>query len=130
MGTFRARGAGGVELELDDLDLSTPRGELLAAQIRKGDLVVLTDDGQLGGEAQIDEFLGVSVASEDLSDPDAVPDGNVAAVIDWVRGATAGADPADGWEDRAQRALDAEHAGKDRSSLVEKLEEILSDPDA
>lgn len=173
MATFHARGAGGAEFEFDELDPTTQRGELLAGQIHKGDLVVLDKKGgealkQEKVDAMLEPFglsgggsvtgdpviegpgpavpidgadldrpqLGDAIPIGDALTPDdeeAVPDGSVDDVIDWVRGAPAGDDPVDGWEDRAQRALDVEFAGKGRKGIVGKLEEILAaaaEPDA
>lgn len=45
-----------------------------------------------------------------------VPEGTVAAVMDWVGDS----------KERAEAALKAEKAGKDRASLITKLEEILN----
>lgn len=57
-----------------------------------------------------------------------VPDGTVDDVLGWVHGGPEPeGDPADGWEDRAAAALEAEHAKGDkaRSTLVERLTSIL-----
>jgi hypothetical protein len=51
-------------------------------------------------------------------DPDAVPEGTIPEVIDWVAGG----------KDRAQRALDAELAKGDkaRSTLVDQLKQLAA----
>jgi hypothetical protein len=60
-------------------------------------------------------------------DPDTVPDGTIADVVAWVRGAPEDEPAADGWEVRAQRAFDAETAaGHPRSTLVDLLAEYVT----
>lgn len=55
------------------------------------------------------------VPQEQADDGSDVPDGTVQEVLDWV-----GDDP-----ERAQRALDVERSGQNRSSLVAELEKRL-----
>lgn len=131
-GTFRARGAGGTEFVFDELDPSSIRGEVLAGQIRRGDLVVIDDAGHvLGGAEQIEAFLAsgepVAVETEPGEEPSDVPTGKIEDVIDWVRGGPVDSEPTEGWADRAAQALDVEEAKGDkaRTGLVEKLGVIL-----
>lgn len=58
-----------------------------------------------------------------------VPKGNVDDIVAWVRGSAPDEEPAEGWDERAQEALDAELAGKDRPSLVKQLKAVLAPPD-
>lgn len=59
-------------------------------------------------------------------DPSAVPAGSVDDVTAWVRGADTDDAPADGWQDRARQALDAEQASaKPRKGLVALLEGLV-----
>lgn len=58
--------------------------------------------------------------------------GNVEAVLAWVHGTTVDGDPndapAEGWQDRALLALDAEHArDKPRAGVIAPLERALAD---
>ncbi len=112
--TLRVRGAGGVEFDLDVPEDGTEARRNFDAHVASGFLTVLdapaTDTGAAGPER----------------DPDAVPDGSVADVTVWVRGAADDEPPADGWQDRARLAYDAEQARpKPRTGLVRLLEGLL-----
>lgn len=109
------RGAGGVVWPMDlPRDGSFAR-ERFDEQVAKGELQFVGQDPR------------ASAAPEPAADPDEIPH-KVDDVVDWVRGGPEGSDPADGWPDRAQRALDAETAKGDkaRPTLVEKLEDIVA----
>lgn len=70
--------------------------------------------------------------SKPPADPNAVPSGSIDDDVDWVRGGPAGTEATDGWRERAQQALEAEQAKGDRArkTLVDRLEEILTSPEA
>ncbi len=54
--------------------------------------------------------------AKESADDEAVPDGTIAEVLEWV----------DGDKGRAATALDAERSGKERSTLIEQLEDITN----
>lgn len=84
----------------------------LHTQVRRGDLKSV-------------EIDGAGQTTPETPDPDAVPDGNIDEVVAWVRGAPDHEDPADGWDQRARLALDAEiGADKPRSTLLDLLEPL------
>jgi len=82
------------------------------------------DSGQVVDGGLADYLLATGSPVESLDepeppvDPDAVPDGTIAQVLDWV-----GNDPA-----RAARALEAERArdAADRTTLVAALEKLTA----
>jgi hypothetical protein len=71
--TFHVRGAGGAEFEFDELDPTTARGENLAGQIHKGDLVVLDKKGgQPIAADKVEEMLapfGLTPGGNVVGDP-------------------------------------------------------------
>lgn len=109
--TVRVRYEGGSESFLDIPDAGTMARSQFDDAVAKGRIVILDDD----------ETTEPAV----VVDPDAVPDGAITAVVDWVRGAPEDTTPADGWVERAQRALDVEVAGKNRTSLVKLLTTLV-----
>lgn len=117
-GTVRVRGEGGAESVVDVPPPGTHRREVFDEFVAKGILVVLDDPTS----ADTPERPAPA-------DPDAVPDGTIGEVVDWVRGAPEGEDPADGWSVRAGLALEAEAAKPEpRKTLVKLLTEVLSAP--
>lgn len=107
--TITVQGEGGAVFDLDVPAAGTGPRELLDAQIADGRLLVL---------AETEPAPAV--------DPGAVPDGNITAVVDWVRGAPDGEDPTDGYQERAAQALEAEqNSAKPRGSLVDALTLIV-----
>lgn len=91
--------------------IDIPRGEPVPADVSAEDRDRLL---RLGHVAELDEPAEATVPAG--PDPDAVPDGTIAVVLDWV-----GDDP-----EKAQRALDVEEAKGDRarSTLVADLSAI------
>ena len=88
-------------------DLPLPSG--IADRVDRGHLRLVNADGS-----------EITAEPEPIVDPDAVPDGTVAAVLGWV-----GDD-----RERAARALEAENAtDKPRTTLVGALEALATEPD-
>ena len=74
------------------------------------------------------ELVDESAGSDDDED---VPTGSIAEVLAWVHGGDGGDEPTEGWEARAQAALDAERAkDKPRAGLVDRLEAVLPEESA
>lgn len=93
--------------------IDIPRGAELPADVTDADVQALLHRGHI---TLVDEQPD-KPATEPAA-PDAVPDGTIPAVIDWVAGD----------KDRAQRALDAEQAKGEaaRTTLVNQLQQLLA----
>jgi hypothetical protein len=90
-------------------DLPLPSG--IADRVSRGSLRLVNEDGS--------EIAAAN--PEPAADPDTVPSGTAATVLDWV-----GDDP-----ERAVRALDVENAAdRPRTTLVAALEALATNPDA
>lgn len=77
----------------------------------------LEDDGDLADSGDPDLMVRLEATGEaEVTPGEPVPDGSIAEVQAWV---------GDDWV-KAERALDAERAGKNRSGLVSWLEKVVS----
>lgn len=110
---------GGAISEVDVPAEGTPARELFDSFVANGTYVII--DGQVPESA--DEPTEVESADE----PEGLPDGSIAEVTAWVRGADEDDEPAEGWHERAVEARDAELAKGDeaRSSLVKLLNSVV-----
>jgi hypothetical protein len=104
-------------------------GDVLARDAKVGKV----KDGAFLELIEVTEATDTVATADDsgsTTDPDAVPDGNIGDVIAWVRGGPVDQEPVDGWDERAQRALDTEveKGNEARKTLVDLLEQALTSP--
>lgn len=134
--TFAAVGTGGATMTLASPKAATHAETRLAEQLQRGEILVegagpfadraaavawLRDQGEADQAAVTPAVAGASTG---------VPDGNVDQVLTWVRGAPSGEDPTEGWEARAQAAIDAEvTSGDARKGIVDPLTDALAAED-
>lgn len=118
--TLTVKGSGGAISQVDVPADGTHRREQFDEMVRKGEYTILNDDGS-------PVYATAEPVTVDPDGVDAVPVGNVDEVVAWVRGSADGEDPSEGWEVRAQRALDTEQAAeKPRKGLVKALTDLVS----
>ncbi len=132
------RTLGGSVLELDAPAPGTHAAERFAEQVAKGDLVLL----DAGAVEKVVDVYGLDKDSKPMSsfrwvekapaaggDRPAKSEATIEDVLAGVRGHDDGptVEPAEGWEERAQAALEAEQAKGDkaRKTLVDRLESAL-----
>lgn len=122
MATVTVRGEGGHVFEMDVPADGTVKREVFDSHVKKGWLTILSEAIEAEADGTPQELTADGTFD--------VPDDTIDAVMAWVRGSTED-DPAEGWEDRALEALEAEQAKGDkaRKTLVELLDVLIGGSD-